>query len=148
MALASCARCKKLYQKIRSNICPTCEINEEEDYEKVRKHLGEHPNRNAEQVSEETGVPIDSVLRFIEQGRVEAMGVGNAINVKCGKCGAPAISVTKKLCEACLQALNAELAKQQSKIKLPKKKGVEVGKALNTFHDITGGQRDAPGFQK
>ena len=147
MALASCQRCKKLYQKIRSNICPTCEIAEEEDYEKVRKFLGEFPNRNAEQVSEETGVPIDSVLRFIDAGRVEAVGITGTSTVKCGRCGAPAISTTKKLCEACLQALNAELARSQSQIKLPKKKGVEVGKALNTFHDVAG-KDGPPGFHK
>ena len=145
MALASCQRCKKLYQKVRSNICPSCEATEEDEYEKVRKFLGEFPNRNAEQVSEETGVPLETVMRFINQGRVEAMGTSS--NVKCGKCGAPAISLTKKLCEACLQALNAELARSQSMIKLPKKKGVEVGKALNTFSDVAG-KEGPPGFHK
>lgn len=131
MSLASCEKCKRLFQKVRKNICPACETQEEEQYEVVRKFLADNPGRNAQEVSEETKVPIETVLRFIEEGRVEAQGA--ATGVKCGKCGAPAISPTKRLCQRCLEKLNAQLAQQQSRIKLPDKKDVEVGKALNTF---------------
>ncbi|GMV92695.1 MAG: hypothetical protein KJ060_05815 [Candidatus Hydrogenedentes bacterium] len=131
MALASCQRCKKLFEKVRSSICPNCEDLEEDDYEKIRQALVEHPNSTAEQLSDETGVSIECVLRLLAQGRIETSAANKG--VKCGRCGAPAISVSKKLCEACLQKLNAELAQQQGKIKLPKKKQLEVGTALNTF---------------
>ena len=131
MSLASCPKCKKLFQKVRKNICPACEAADEDHYETIRKYLSEHPGQNAEQVSEGSGVPIDTVLRFIEEGRVEAQGV--AANVKCGQCGAPAISTTKRLCQACLEKLNVQIAQQQSRIKLPDRKDVDVGKALNTF---------------
>ncbi|MCC6152615.1 MAG: hypothetical protein IT367_02595 [Candidatus Hydrogenedentes bacterium] len=131
MALASCSKCKKLFQKVRKSICPACEAEEEDSYEVVRAYLSEHPGVNAEQVAEGTGVPIETVLRFIEEGRVEAAGAVS--NVRCGQCGKPAISPTKRLCEACLAKLNVQLAKQQSKIRLPEKKDVDVGKALNTF---------------
>lgn len=131
MALASCQRCKKLFEKVRNPICPNCEDLEEEDYEKIRQALVEHPGSSAEQLSDETGVSIDCVLRLLAEGRIETTAANKG--VKCGRCGAPAISVSKKLCEACLQKLNAELAQQQGKIKLPKKKALEVGTALNTF---------------
>lgn len=131
MSLASCSSCKKLFQKVRKSICPACEAQEEGHYETVRAFLCENPGHNAEQVSEATGVPIDTVLRFIEDGRVEAQGAGS--NVMCGKCGKPAISPTKRLCQSCLEKLNAQLAQQQSRVKLPERKDVDVGKALNTF---------------
>lgn len=131
MALASCQRCKKLFEKFRSPICPSCEDLEEEDYEKVRQALADHPNSSAEQLSEISGVAIDCVLRLLAQGRIQTTAAN--LGVKCGRCGAPAISVSKKLCESCLQKLNAQLAQQQGKIKLPKKKAVEMGTALNTF---------------
>jgi len=131
MALASCQRCKKLFEKLRSPVCPNCEDLEDEDYEKIRQALVDHPNSSAEQLAEVTGVTIDCVLRLLAQGRIETTSANKG--VKCGRCGAPAISVSKKLCEACLQKLNAQLAQQQGKIKLPKKKSIEVGTALNTF---------------
>lgn len=131
MALASCQRCKKLFEKVRSSVCPNCEVLEDEDYEKIRQALVDHPDSAAEQLAEETGVSMDCLLRLLAQGRIGTAAANNG--VKCGRCGAPAISMSKKLCESCLQKLNAELAQQQGKIKLPKKKSLKVGTALNTF---------------
>ena len=143
MSLASCHKCKKLFQKVRKSICPACEAAEEDYYETVRKFLSDNPGKNAEEVSKEANVPIDTVLRFIEEGRVEAQGV--ASNIMCGKCGKPAISPTKRLCQNCLEKLNAQLAQQQSRVKLPDKKDVDVGKALNTFRVPMHGA-DTPGL--
>lgn len=131
MAIARCDRCGKIFDKVRAAICPACEPMEEEDYETVRKALVDKPGQSAEDLSEETGVPLECVLRLLSSGRIETT-VSN-VGVKCGRCGAPAISLSKKLCEACLQKLNADLAIQQSKIKLPKRKGIELGTALNVF---------------
>jgi ribosomal protein L37E len=131
MALASCQRCKKLFEKIHGPVCPNCEDLEDEDYEKIRQALVDHPNSSAEQLAEVTGVTIDCVMRLLAQGRIETTEANKG--VKCGRCGAPAISVSKRLCESCLQKLNAELARQQGKLKLPKKKNLVVGTALNTF---------------
>ncbi|NUM55712.1 MAG: hypothetical protein HUU46_18890 [Candidatus Hydrogenedentes bacterium] len=131
MALASCRSCKKLFEKVRKSICPACEAAEEVHYETVRAFLAENPGVNAERVAEGTAVPIETVLRFIQEGRVEAFGIGSTI--PCGQCGEPAISPTKRLCKSCLGKLEAQIQQQQSRIKLPEKRDVDVGKALNTF---------------
>jgi NMD protein affecting ribosome stability and mRNA decay len=131
MALARCARCGKLYEKIRSAICPACQPVEDEDYEKIRKALEEKPGQSAEDLAEATGVDIECVLRLLSEGRIETAAAN--LGVKCGRCGAPAISLSKKLCEACLRKLNAELAIQQSKVKLPSKKQTALGSGLKTF---------------
>ncbi len=129
MPLASCERCGKLFSKVNLPICPKCEPEEENDYEKVRDALQKSPNLTAEELSDSTGVELSCVLRLIDQGRIQS--VSSPEQVRCGRCGAPAISLSKKLCEACLNKLNQELAKEQAKIQLPKKKDVEVGTALN-----------------
>ena len=139
MPLASCERCGKLFSKTNLPICPKCEADEENDYEKVRDALQKSPNLTAEEVSESTGVEISCVLRLIEQGRIQ--NVPSSGKVLCGRCGAPAISLSKKLCEACLNKLNQELAKEQAKIQLPKKKEVEVGTALNVPDSLKGKSR-------
>lgn len=131
MPLAECPRCKKVYNKtLASNVCPKCELNEEEDYEKVRKSLSDNPNQSAEEVAEECEVELETVLRLLDSGRIVTVQANT--DIRCGRCGAPAISMSKKLCEACLQKLNAQLAAQQAKIKIPKRRDVEVGRAFNT----------------
>ncbi len=128
MALSKCARCDKLFTKTRAPVCPKCEPDEEKDYEKAREALQEAPNQNPEQLAEASGVDLECVLRLLEDGRIATAPEGS---IRCGRCGAPAISFSKKLCEACLQRLNQELANAQSQIKLPGKKDVDVGTAMN-----------------
>ena len=130
MALSSCARCKKLFLKVRSNLCLACETLEEDQYDIVRQHVSQNPHDNAEKVSGGTGISIETILRFITDGRIAVQG---ATSVACGKCGKPAISASKKLCNDCLQTLNKELAQQSSRISLPAKKEPEIGKTLKTF---------------
>ncbi len=131
MALSECARCKKLFQKVQVPVCPRCVAEEETDYEKVRDSLAETPNQTAEQLADCTGVDLSCVMRLLADGRLQ--NVTSTENVRCGRCGAPAISISKRLCEACLQKLNAEIAQQQSKIKLPpkKRKPLSLGNALD-----------------
>jgi ribosomal protein L37E len=126
-------------------VCPVCESIEEEDYDKIRKSLEENPGQTAEDLAKTTGVDIACVLRLLSQGRIETTAAN--VGLKCGRCGAPAISLSKKLCEACLQKLNAQLALQQSKIKLPKKKDTVIGTALNTF-DAANRDADKHGGEK
>ena len=131
MPLASCLRCKKMFDKVKTSVCLKCLPAEEEDYDKIRASLDNIPNQTAEDLAETTGVEMECVLRLLNSGRIQT--IISDVEVKCGKCGAPAISVTKRLCEACLRDMNAQLAREQSKIKLGAKKKLEVGTALNTF---------------
>jgi hypothetical protein len=114
-----------LFTKTDSPVCPNCEPDEAADYEKVQQTLEETPNQTADQIAEKSGVARDCVLRLVEQGRIR--NVAPDEQVKCGMCGGPAISYTKRLCEACLQKLNLELAQQQAKMKLAQKKDASLG---------------------
>ncbi len=125
MPLASCGRCGKMFNKVTANVCAGCVEAEESDYEKIRDVIALNENMNAEQVAEAAEVDVAVVRRIIGEGRVAMVSLGEA--PKCGKCGAPAISITKKLCQACLERLNAEVSKAQSQIKLDKKKDVQIG---------------------
>lgn len=125
MPLASCGRCGKMFNKVQANVCPGCVEDEEADYEKIREIVSQNETLNVEQVSEAAGVEISVVRRIIGEGRVAQVSMGEV--PKCGKCGAPAISITKKLCQACLERLNAEVSKAQSQIKLEKKKETQIG---------------------
>ena len=130
MPLAQCVRCKKMFNKVNLPVCPKCEPKEQEDFDKIQELLAKEPGLNAEEVAEKTDVDIECVLRCVSSGLVTI--VKQSETIKCGRCGAPAISLSKKLCQNCLNKLNEELAKQQSKIHIPKKKKeVQIGTALN-----------------
>ncbi len=125
MALTQCPRCKKLFEKIRFPVCSECQEAEEKDYDKVRAALERQPNLNAEQVSAEADVSIACIERMIKEGLIVSTSLVES-QVKCGICGAPAISLSKKLCQACLEKLNAKMSKAQAKIKLGEKSEVQM----------------------
>jgi ribosomal protein L37E len=130
MPLSSCVRCEKMFNKTNKAVCPACLPAEQDDYEKVREALQGHPEMSAETAAELSGVDLQCILRFLEDGRLETTEANK--NVVCGRCGAPAISISKRLCESCLQKLNAELVTQRSQVQMQNKKRVEVGSAFNT----------------
>ena len=119
MPLAKCPRCKKLFEKSEASVCSKCLSDEERDYETVREYVGDNPSCSAHEVAEQTGVDEDCVLRMIDEGRI--LNAASQEQVACGRCGQPAISVTKRLCQACLNELNTQILHEQSRVKLPPK---------------------------
>lgn len=114
MPLANCPRCKKMFSKMSFPVCPQCEPAEEEDYNKVRSLLDEQPNVSMEAAAELTGVDISVVNRMLSQGLITNVEFDG--KVTCGNCGAPAISLSKRLCQACLDAMNLKVAEAQRKL--------------------------------
>jgi NMD protein affecting ribosome stability and mRNA decay len=110
-------------------ICAKCRPEEELDYEVLIDAVAREPNLTAEELAETTDVSVDCVLRCIRSGRIQHMTSGKT--VRCGRCGSPAISMSKRLCEACLSKMSHDLAAAQSRIQLQKRKDVEIGRALN-----------------
>lgn len=127
MPLAKCPRCGNMFNKQHSLVCTRCQPDEDKDSDEVRDAVEEHPNLNAEQIAEYTGVDLQVVMRLVEQGIVTSVTALESMSIKCGRCGQPAISASKKLCQACLEKLETEVARAQRKVKLTKKKDPQVG---------------------
>lgn len=105
---ARCARCEKVFQRIRSVVCHDCLDAEEADYAKIRDVLNRQPNLNVQQTAEAAEVDVDCVLRMLNEGLITNAALSNPVT--CGRCGAPAISLSKRLCEKCLLQLDTEVA--------------------------------------
>jgi hypothetical protein len=135
MPLASCVRCNKMFNKVKMSVCPGCEEAEEADQEKIRLVIEKDDTLNVEQVAIEADVDVSVVQRMVKEGSVTRVDL--SLDVKCGKCGAPAISMSKKLCQACLDKLNTQVSKAQAGIKLGQKKDAQIGtySARQTFED-------------
>ncbi|MCL2855158.1 MAG: hypothetical protein FWE21_06015 [Defluviitaleaceae bacterium] len=86
MELANCRKCKKVYTKIRSVICPCCEKEEEGLFLSVQDYLRENPKSPLSEVAEATGVTAKKILGYIRDGRLE---VAKAEGLHCRNCGEP-----------------------------------------------------------
>lgn len=109
IAIANCPRCSLPFIRIRSEVCQNCAESEAADYGRVRDALFEHPGLTTDQLSELTGVDHGCILRMLKEGHIAAETVDHA--VKCGRCGAPALSIRQRLCTSCLYKMNADVSK-------------------------------------
>lgn len=125
MPLAKCPRCGKLFDKTATLVCQNCVADEEKDYDKVRALLEKSPELTAEAAAARAQIDVAVVKRMLEQGIV-AFKTG-AGEIACGMCGAPAISVSKRLCQGCLDKLNAQVVRAQNQVKLSARQQPEVG---------------------
>ena len=125
MPLAKCERCDELFDKVQGAVCTSCMPDEEAEFDMIRDCLQEHPDMSAEGLAELAGVELKVVKRMLDQGLISS--TAGSSEATCGRCGAPAISQTKKLCHSCLEDLNRGVAKQRKNIALGTKKEAEVG---------------------
>lgn len=137
MPLAKCARCSKMFNKTEVAVCNDCLPAEESDYDKVRTVVEKSPNMSADEVAAHADVDLDVVKRMLAQGIVAMKSA--AEKIVCGMCGAPAISVSKRLCQACLDKLNAQMLRAQSQVKLESKpkptSDYNAGNVHDAFHE-------------
>lgn len=117
MEMTNCPRCGKIFSKMSNPICDDCVKAEEEIFQMIKKYLDDNPNNTLEQVSEETGISVRKILKYLKDGRLETTkGMGKAL--KCEQCGRP---ITRgKFCDACVININqsvTELFDQSSRQK-------------------------------
>jgi flagellar operon protein (TIGR03826 family) len=98
MPLANCKECGRLFIKVTSDICPDCQRKEEEEFDRVKEYLKNHPNANLSEIMEATGVSENRISKFIRMGRL-------SIKPTCEVCGKPIDS--GRFCPECrLKLLN------------------------------------------
>ena len=107
MQVINCPRCRKLFTKIKSPVCPACEKLEEEQFQELRKYVEENPMANVSQASEETGVSAKRILRYIREGRL-IVPEGMKLEIRCTQCGAP---ITEgNFCDSCSKKMIENLS--------------------------------------
>jgi hypothetical protein len=117
--LAHCARCRRLYVRVRSHVCEKCFDMEESDFSRIREVIEQDPNLTAEEVAERANVTVTCVFRMLDEGLIASAHDGE--DVVCGRCGSPAIGPRQRLCTACLLDLDRELTLKLNQAKLLKK---------------------------
>ena len=112
--LAKCGRCKTLFVRAHSHVCERCVGAEDSDFIRIRDVVAERPYLGPEELAEKASVPVACVLRMMDQDLLAAQGD----EALCGRCGAPAINVTQRLCTGCLYDLDRELSVELNAIRM------------------------------
>lgn len=140
MALANCQGCNKLFNKVTSPLCPACIDQDENDLKIVNEALREEPNLTVAQLSEKTDVSKRTILRLLKDQRITSKA--NLADVKCGKCGAPAISLSVKLCERCAAEMSRvaaqvcrDVSQAGGRASSGKEASEEEPEAIETVHE-------------
>lgn len=104
MNLKNCPHCGKVFADNSSHkICPTCRQQEEENFMKVKEYLWDNPGATIDEVSQETGVERELIVKFVKEDRLSAEGIDFDFSLECERCG---ISITHgHYCKKCQQKL-------------------------------------------
>jgi predicted transcriptional regulator len=101
--------------------CSKCRGTDEEDFRKVRNYLYDNPGASVQEVSKETGVEEQTIIRFLKQERIEIVEDENAI-LSCERCG---VSIkTGRYCEKCKNEIKKELGSALQSLEKDKKTGM------------------------
>lgn len=127
--VVKCKKCGKWFKEYMHNseLCPSCMSLDASDFDKVRLYLYEHDIATAIELSENTGVSVEQIERYLRHGRLE-IPENSPIFIKCERCGADIRS--GRFCSDCSvsmsNALRMELNFDESQVgEKPKKKNKE-----------------------
>jgi flagellar operon protein (TIGR03826 family) len=113
MALANCPQCGRLFNKALREICPECMRLEDEQFYKVRDYLRKHRNAKPMEVSEATEVPVQTIYKFVREGRLMAKYY-DGLYYECEKCGKPIVS--GKYCKDCTDEITRNVKQLQEAV--------------------------------
>ncbi len=70
MSVKNCKRCGKLFKFQLHNVCQSCLIKDQEDFDKIWEYMRTHPRVSVLELSRNTGVKPDVINRFLREGRL------------------------------------------------------------------------------
>lgn len=107
MNVGNCPHCGKLYVLNVMECCPTCLREIEQQYVDCVEYLRKERGANIQELSDETGVSIKQITRFIKEGRISVMDAPNLM-YPCEICGT--LIREGHMCESCRSRLTKDLS--------------------------------------
>ncbi len=131
MDIRNCPHCGKLFAFDGKNkLCPVCRNSEEDDYQKVKDFLWDHPNASIEEVHIATEVERELIIKFVRDGRLVAEGIDFDFMIECERCGQPIMS--GRFCAKCQQDLIDGFSSSNSKKEKNEKKDKKTSDKMYT----------------
>ncbi|MBE3598864.1 MAG: MerR family transcriptional regulator [Limnochordaceae bacterium] len=106
MGIRNCERCGRVFTGV-DVVCPACTSREEEEFERVRAYLADHPAAMVAEVSLQTQVEVREIYRWVRSGRLRMTLEQLEGALRCERCGAPID--TGRFCPKCLSEIRQSL---------------------------------------
>lgn len=107
MSIRNCPECGKIFTYIRTNLCPTCQQKDEEQYKLVRNYISRNPGTDIRSVSEATGIEEEKIIRYLREGRIINASTEVSAKIECEVCGK--LISQGRYCDTCAEKLTSGL---------------------------------------
>ena len=108
--IRNCPRCGKIFTCFGRPICNGCIETEENEFKIVKEYIYDNPGATISEVSQETEVSIDKIMRFLREERLEIRSENSNLLLECEKCGRAINS--GRFCENCKGQLNKDFRRE------------------------------------
>lgn len=106
--IRNCKQCGRIFQyNGMSKICSRCHKKDDDQYQVVKEYVYDNRGATINEISEETGVDEDRILRYIRAGKLEIVGEDSSILIQCERCGKGIR--TGRFCDSCIEELRKGL---------------------------------------
>ena len=115
MALANCARCGKIFQRVEETFCPECVKFRKAELDKIHEWIQNNHAPKLENIEEEIGINEKTFTKYLLEGRIWSY---NKVHAKCEVCRKAIPLQTKNVvCSNCSRSLkNAQPIVTKSEI--------------------------------
>ncbi len=125
----NCPICGKIYVKNFRGLCTACIKEIEEQYNACANYLRKNRGATIYELSEETGVSVKQITKFIREGRISLMDAPN-MSYPCESCGLLIREHT--LCPACRSRFTRSFNQLNSETERRKRDGKSSGTTYQT----------------
>lgn len=120
-----CRQCGILFQSLGSNICPNCAEELDRQFHTVKNYLYDNPDANVFDITRDTGVPENLILRFLREGLLTVSVADGSL--ECEECGEAITS--GRYCSKCERTLeNILIGAIKQEPRKEEKKASSVGR--------------------
>lgn len=108
--IRNCPRCGKIFTYFGRTICNKCLETEENEFKIVKEYIYDNPGATISEVSQETEVSVEKIIRFLREERLEIKSENSNLLLECEKCGRAINS--GRFCENCKGQLNKDFRRE------------------------------------
>ena len=107
--LRNCRRCGKLFVYTGIPLCMQCVEQDEELFERVKEYIESHPRCTTIEVAEALDIPVEKILQFLREGKLELSRENTNMLLDCERCGRPIY--TGRYCSECAASMEQQFKK-------------------------------------
>lgn len=108
--IRNCPRCGKIFTYMGRPICIRCLDIEENEFKVVKEYIYDNPGATISEVSQETEVSVEKIMRFLREERLEIKSENDNLLLECERCGRGI--KTGRFCDNCKAQINNDFRRE------------------------------------